>query len=291
MKTPRHSVPAALEVDRCAGLTHRDFIDRYLRPLKPVISLDAIAQWPAMSRWTPEFFVQRFGDRTITIDKQDYTFADFMSLVMGSTPERPSPYFRNVLLENWAPELLADIAPMPHHTRPNWLDSRFFPGKSSLTSVELYIGGKGATFPVLHYDNMHTHAFLMQIYGSKEYVFFPPGQTEYLYPRGGSESNKSSVDLDHPDLERFPRFAQAVPSRCILKAGEMLFVPAGWWHTARILEPTITISANTVNSSNWAPFIHDYVLSAARHRAAPRATAMSAYLRVFGLIGYLVSMC
>ena len=54
-----------------------------------------------------------------------------------------------------------------------------------MTSIELYIGGAGATFPTLHFDNLHTHAFLMQLYGSKEYVFYSPDQAAWLYPKSG----------------------------------------------------------------------------------------------------------
>jgi len=278
-------------VERRSNLAHGEFVSRYLAPLEPVIVTDAIDHWPARARWSIEFFRERYGTRTVTIDGTSYTFADFLDRVERSDPGRPSPYFRNVLIESWAPELMADISPMPYHLRPNWLDSRLFPERPSLTSIELYIGGAGAKFPVLHYDGMHTHAYLMQVVGSKEYLFYPPDQGEYLYPRAGAEANKSSVDdLERPDLSRFPKFARAVASRCILRAGEMLFVPSGWWHTARILEPTITISANTVNASNWKPFVADYVAAAARHRTRNRLLAMSAYLRVFGLIAPLVSM-
>jgi hypothetical protein len=131
----------------------------------------------------------------------------------------------------------------------------------------------------------------MQLVGSKEYIFYPPDQGPYLYPKAGFEAHKSSIgDLEQPDLDRFPLFAHAVPSRCVLRAGEMLFVPAGWWHTARILEPSITVSANTLNATNWKAFIGDYDPWASRHRTRMRAAVMSACVRLFGFIGCLVSL-
>jgi hypothetical protein len=282
---------AVRPVERRAGITERAFSEQYLRPLVPVILTDALDHWPAKGRWTLRFFREQYGNRTVKVDGVEYTLTDLIDRIERSTAEKPAPYLRNLLIEDWAPELLADINPLPPQTQPNWFDSRFFPERPSLTSRELYIGGAGASFPMLHYDNLHTHAFLMQLVGSKEYIVYSPDQGQYLYPRQGSEANRSQVeDLEQPDLQRFPLFAKARASRCILRAGEMLFVPAGWWHTARILEPSITVSANTLNAANWNAFIGDYDFWASRHRSRQRAMVMSACVRIFGLIGCLASL-
>jgi ribosomal protein L16 Arg81 hydroxylase len=280
----------AQPVDRRDGLTHPDFVAQYLRPLKPVIVTDALEHWPARRRWTPAFFRETYGSRTVTVDGVDYQLSDLIDQVEHSSASKPAPYLRNVIIERWAPELMTDIQPLPQHTQPNWLDSKFFPERPSLTSIELYIGGAGASFPTLHFDNMHTHAFLMQLYGAKEYVVYSPDQARWLYPKPGIETNKSSIDdIDQPDLNRFPLFARAVAGRCVLRAGEMLFVPAGWWHTARILEPAITVSANTVNASNWKAFVGDYASSVSRHRSRKYSALLSAYIRIFGFLECLGS--
>jgi hypothetical protein len=278
-------------VARRHGVSQREFVREFARPLTPVIVTDALDRWKAKTRWTPAFFREHYGSRTVTVDRVDYRLSDLLDLIEASTASKPAPYLRNVSIEQFAPELLADIHPLPPQTQPNWLDSRFFPEKPSLTSLELYIGGAGATFPSLHYDNLHTHAFLMQLYGRKEYVFYSPDQSPWLYPKTGIDANRSEVaDIERPDLRRFPLFQRAVPTRCVLGPGEMLFVPAGWWHTARILEPSVTVSANTLNASNWKAFIGDYDFWAARHRSRRSAAVMSACVRVFGFVGCLMSL-
>ena len=85
-----------------------------------------------------------------------------------------------------------------------------------------------------------------------------------LYPRPGLDRNKSQInDPLNPDLDAFPLCDQAEGVRFRLGPGETLFVPAGWWHTARILSPSVTVSINTVNRANAAAFRHDYLESMA----------------------------
>jgi len=128
-----------------------------------------------------------------------------------------------------------------------------------LTFRELYIGGTGAKFPVLHYDGLHTHAFLMQIQGVKEYIGFAPDQTPYMYTRSGpGQPNISEInDIENWDADRFALFGKAKGVRFTLHPGETLFMPSGWWHTARILSPSITVSINGANGANWSDFRKD----------------------------------
>jgi len=280
---------SAPPIERRANLPHEAFVRDYLMPWRPVILTDATKRWTAIGTWTPEMFKNRYGARNITIGDKTYNFGQFMDLVIGSTRENPSPYLRNQLLEEWLPELMPDVSPLPSCTEPNWLESRLFPRKQTLTSIEIFIGGEGSEFPFLHYDNLHVHAFLSQIYGSKLFVVYPPDQTPYMYPRDGVHRNKSNVgDVENADLLKFPLFAKATPTRFVLKPGETLFVPAGWWHTTRMLGPSITMSANTANQSNWRQFSHDYATNAGIHRPylRPYLGALAAYLTVMGNLEY-----
>ena len=43
----------------------------------------------------------------------------------------------------------------------------------------------------------------------------------------------SPVDIEYPDLARFPRFSEARRVECELGAGDVLFMPAFWWHEVR----------------------------------------------------------
>jgi histone arginine demethylase JMJD6 len=268
------------EIDHRAGLTRDQFEQEYLKPLRPVVLTDAIDHWSALGRWSPAFFKTHHGRLKIKVDGEAMTLGELVDRIDASTDGHPAPYLRNQLLSDWPAELRAEVSPMPECTRPNWLESRLFPSRTDLSSVEVYIGGMGAKFPVLHYDNWHTHAFLMQLYGEKEYVAFSPDQGALLYPRLGIGRNNSQInDPLKPDLDSFPLCDRAEGIRFRLRPGETLFVPAGWWHTARILSPSVTVSINTVNRANAAAFRHDYVESiAGRSRLRSWVAAAALYL-------------
>jgi len=249
-----------IAIDRRYHLSYEDFAREYLFPGKPVIIGGAVAGWQALDKWTPDYFKTNFGSTNLSIDGKNYRMADFIDRVKSSTSQNPAPYLRNAVIDQFLPQLLPDIDPLPGYFFPNWLDGRLSRGLRSRLhdgSPELYIGGSGAKFPFLHFDNYHTHAFLTQIYGIKEYTAFPEDQTPLLYASPHQYNASQIPDIENPDFEKFPLFAKAVRLRFRLHPGEILFIPGGLWHTARMLTPSISISVNRANASNWATLTHD----------------------------------
>ena len=249
-----------MDIDRRHSPTYQEFVEEYLFPKKPVVISGALAAWPALHKWTPDYFKSRYGTRNLTIDGKKYTIAEFIDRVSSSTPDNPAPYLRNVVVEQFLPDLLADINPEPPYFLPNWLDgklARVLRSRLHDGSPELYIGGRGAKFPFLHFDSYHTHAFLAQIYGIKEYTAFTEDQTHLIYVHPHQYNASQIPDIENPDLDKFPLFAEAIPMRFRLHPGEILFIPGGLWHTAKILTPSISISVNRANASNWSTLTHD----------------------------------
>jgi hypothetical protein len=71
---------------------------------------------------------------------------------------------------------------------------------------------------------------------------FPPDQIRNLYP-GPLELTPagqpvSLVDVRNPDLERFPRYAEALGAAEVaeLEPGDAIYIPALWWHNVEALE-------------------------------------------------------
>lgn len=122
---------------------------------------------------------------------------------------------------------LLDAAPMP------LLD----PGVERLTS--LWIGN--ATRTAAHWDLSRNLACVVA--GRRRFTLFPPDQISNLYvgPVDFTLAGQpiSTVDFAAPDLERFPRFEEALrhAQAVELAPGDALFVPGLWFHYVEGLEP------------------------------------------------------
>lgn len=92
-----------------------------------------------------------------------------------------------------------------------------------------------------HYDLMENVGVVVA--GRRRFTLFPPDQLKNLYtgpleltPAG---TPVSLVDLENPDLERFPRFADAAAHAQVaeLAPGDAIYIPFHWWHGVDSLEP------------------------------------------------------
>jgi len=284
---------SAFTIERRGQLSYGEFARQYLYPLRPVIVTDALNSWPAVQRWTPEFFKHEFGTvefstygaeyekyEASAVNPSTFILSDYIDRVVSSTEKQPVPYLRNKILAEVFPSLTKDVSPLPQYLFPNWLGEPYLVRhvRSVLNrgaALELFIGGVGSTFPVLHYDNAGTHAFLMQIYGRKEFILYPPDQENFLYPMPGQRNHSLIRDISHPDLVAYPLFASATPTRFVLEPGELLFIPCHWWHTTKMLTPSITVAANVLNASNWHELVQ---FVAMRRRNVLVSIASRAYL-------------
>lgn len=282
---PAYTHAKTFTVDRRSGLSYADFAAGYLVPQKPVIITDGLADWPALSKWTPEFFKTVHGDKQVTVSGTVMRLGDYIDVVLTSSEARPSPYLSRLLVRQQFPEIAADILPELKYTLPDRLRSRLAVGKTRSPHgiPELLISGVGGRFS-LHVDALHMLGFVTQIHGDKEFMIFAPSDGRYLYPLEDAK-HSAVVNPFAPDMDKFPLFAQATPARFVLRAGETIFNPAGWWHATRILSPSIAMVISTVGASNWNAYADDL----ARPRpGVPRP--VTAALRLYlSMVGHVLS--
>jgi len=130
-----------------------------------------------------------------------------------------------------------------------------------LVTIGFWMGRKG-TVAHMHFDRNGCHNINAQVRGRKLFILFPPAEFAKLYPptssrakkgdTGGRRSlgllrNMSQIDLrtihEPQQRARFPDFAGARGLKVVLHEGEMLIIPACWYHFVMSLDD-ININVN-----------------------------------------------
>lgn len=263
----------AIDVVRAQDLPYNEFLNEYVRKNRPVVIADSVREWPALSRWTPGYFRDKFGDQTVQVSyTKRMAMRDFVDAVEASTVDAPGPYLYRLFIHDHLPQLLADLRPQNAYAFAGRHASPLMPERWRRPDgfLKLLMGGVGSKFPVMHYDLEHAHAQITEIYGDKEFYLFPPEDSDKLYPRPG-QKNWSQVDNPAaPDLSRFPRMAEATAYRAVLKPGQTIFIPMLWWHAARPLSISISVCTALMDRSNWPGFVED-VCDRSKNSAAKTA--------------------
>lgn len=57
-----------------------------------------------------------------------------------------------------------------------------------------------------------------------------------------SQGNISQVSVEAPDLQRFPKFADAQYTHAVVRPGDVLFIPARCWHFVQALTTSISVN-------------------------------------------------
>ncbi|XP_037766524.1 bifunctional peptidase and arginyl-hydroxylase JMJD5 isoform X3 [Chelonia mydas] len=87
------------------------------------------------------------------------------------------------------------------------------------------------------------HQLFDQVIGRKYIRLYSPQESENLYPHETQIlHNTSQVDVEDPDLVKFPKFERAAFQACILTPGQVLFIPVKYWHYVRSLDVSFSVS-------------------------------------------------
>lgn len=122
---------------------------------------------------------------------------------------------------------------------PGWAEENVLglPTPGAVPRLWLGNGSRAST----HYDMSDNVAVVVS--GRRRFALFPPEQAANLYV-GPFENTiagqpTSMVDLERPDLDRYPRFRQALATMQVaeLEPGDALFIPSLWWHDVRAHGP------------------------------------------------------
>jgi len=249
-----------VKVDRRSRLSYDEFQREYLVPNRPVVLLDAIERWPALGKWSLDWFKTNYGHRKFRCrgETEPVRLDAYIDSLAESTRETPAPYLRNINLQPDFLELLEDLEPRIIYSAPDMLCSRLMP-KDWLRPNDLhqlFISGTGTTIP-LHYDDWKSCNVISNLCGVKRFTFFVPEDGRFVYPRADNIILSEIANIYEVNRDRHPLFERATPIEVDLGPGETLLVPSGWWHTSLTLEPCISISSSFVSRHHWNAFAQE----------------------------------
>ena len=229
------ALPALAEVPRVRMPDAAAFRARAAQGL-PFIITGLVGRWP-LAALGPQALGERFGHLPVRARVGDYINTAFapdramQDMTMGE-------YLTLAAASEGLPPYLGNLELRELNSLCHW--PAYF-GK--MGPPRFWIGPAGTVTP-LHCD--YDDNIFAQIWGSKRIFLAPPHHDAYLYP---SEANAilfgSPFDPEAPDYARFPLARQAALVECIVGPGDMLYVPAGWYHQVRAL-------SFSLSSNRWA---------------------------------------
>ncbi len=232
------------EIERIEAAEKAAIEDRIARG-QPAILAGAVESWPACGKWTPSYLCQVAGDAPLEfrlspsgvhppidgtsgaeqILNRRCFLTDFLKLMVDS----PLVFVDGNLAKLRARDgssnrqlapLLADVA------LPSFIN------RAALDTMSLWLSGAGVRTR-LHHDRNGKNNFVAQVRGSKEVTLVSPEQASYLYPLPITSPfyHFTQVDNFSPDLELFPQFSRVEALEGVLSCGDLLLLPAYWYHS------------------------------------------------------------
>jgi hypothetical protein len=238
------------------GIDASGIPEQWLRSAEPIVFRGMVADWPAVrARDDPGGVAAylRRHDRGATVGawfgppeidgrfnynddlsgfnftREKLGFAAVLDLLESHADDEhpPSIYVGSTTVDTCLPGFRAD----------NDLNPQLLQQLQPLAS--LWLGNR--TCVAAHQDLPDNLACVVA--GRRRFTVLPPSQVGNLYigPLEHTLAGQptSLVDLRHPDLERFPRFAEALRHAAVaeLGPGDAILVPSMWWHGVESLEP------------------------------------------------------
>ena len=246
-------LPIAKPVRELAGVDPWALPDEVLRSVQPLVLKGLVSHWPVVKA------AQQSGQAAAQYLRGFYRGVA-VEAFFGS-PQFGGRFFYNEDLTgfNFHPERLTLDAVLDEIDR-HALDAQppgiyvgsttvetCLPGFRAHNDVDLgdrealasvWIGNR--TRIAAHYDAPDNLACVAA--GHRRFTLFPPEELPNLYvgPLDLTPAGQpiSLVDFANPDLNKFPRFADALKNAQLaeLEPGDAIFIPAMWWHHVEALD-------------------------------------------------------
>jgi hypothetical protein len=223
----------------------------------PIVLKGWANEWKATQKWSLEYFSENFGHIPVRISNykkdqyaspQQKPIASIAQYVAAARGQLENEYLgQDSYLAGWhfqkdAPELMNDIE-IPKLFQNNLLD-KISTEVINYDSWSLFIGHQNVESP-LHTDSFAVSVWLANIVGEKKVRLVPPWN--YSVVKNGMDMFSQS-NVERVVASGLPVFDTT------LKAGDILFIPPGYWHQVKNLGFTIAVSVNFVGPYHFVPF-------------------------------------
>eukprot|EP01064_Diplonema_japonicum_P031041 TRINITY_DN5437_c0_g1_i1.p1 TRINITY_DN5437_c0_g1~~TRINITY_DN5437_c0_g1_i1.p1 ORF type:complete len:442 (+),score=60.96 TRINITY_DN5437_c0_g1_i1:90-1415(+) len=238
-------------------ITKEEFFKEFDSQNKPVVITNAVEAW-GWNEWTKDGLLTRHKNtvfktngvttagKTLRMTFKQYT--EYCKYAWGRG-EKPMYIFDNKFEER-AKDLTNDYS-IPPYFQTDLFDSMTQKDRPDYKWLLIGPEGSGAPF---HTDPHQTHAWNVVTEGEKRIAFYPPR----VIPPGvdkkliHTEYYAASDTMDWY-LNHYPKLKRAdLPLETIIKAGDMVFIPSGWWHQVVNVAPfTVAVTQNVCTPGNF----------------------------------------
>jgi len=252
--------PCTLPREGLATLPPTRFFAQYeALPGRPCVLQGAASAWAALGKWTPEYLARtagsgaRFHCGGVALPLASYLA---YSAAVSGREDRPLYLFERAFTA-LAPPLASDFCTPPHFADD--LTALLPPGLRP--DCGWIIAGPRKSGSTFHKDPNASSAWNALVYGLKAWILYPPQAT----PPGVIVSTDSTevatpVSVMEWYLDHFPahkRRAAAggadAPLCGLQRPGDVVFIPAGWWHQVLNLEDSLALTHNFISPRNVGP--------------------------------------
>ncbi|PYH44529.1 tRNA methyltransferase PPM2 [Aspergillus saccharolyticus JOP 1030-1] len=225
---------------------------------KPVI-IEGSDLGPCTSLWTKAYLEQAVGrERKVVVHEAQSEHMSFQTKNFSYTTKEFGTFLDEVHAggRQYLRSISADQpAKLPANLAvdfPGLGDDFRLPEAFSVVTENAHSSPLRISGPVtlwLHYDVMAN--ILCQIRGDKRLILYPPSDVQYLHvPAGASSSNLNifkTSSANHPDPgteTTITHIPHTSPHEARLRAGDILFLPPLWLHTASPTQNQVSVAVN-----------------------------------------------
>lgn len=238
------NIPARNQIRRVADCSS----DEVFAKEEPLILTSPVKSWPAFKEWSVTHLLQKYADISFRAEAVDWPLKEYVSYMRNNSDESPLYLFDSHFISKMS------LSSAPPYTPP----SCFGPSHDLFSVLghqrpdhRWLILGPARSGSTFHKDPNGTCAWNAVLTGRKYWIMFPASPNLPPPPGVFVSSDQSEITAPtsiaewlltfHADARRAPGCKEG-----ICHAGEVLYVPAGWYHLVLNLDESLALTQNFV---------------------------------------------